>query len=489
MFSPDTVATTQAHLEAARRHLEGGQPAEGMVSLRAALALMPMLPEPHHHLANILRDQERPNEAIAEYRLAIRHAVEQKRRYPEPYLALGALLEQGGHSDEALETYMQLTRLMPSSPHFIGLGHALMRRGDLQAALTAMQKALTLDKATRVPRSEVAQILIQLGRPKAAAAFCAEALRADRNDADAHVMHAFALLAQGRWREGFIESRWRWRTSRFRPKLPQTGKPVWNGEDLDGKCILVHAEQGAGDVIQFSRYITRLAGSGARVVAAVPRSLHALIAEMPSVSGTYDSTGADWPIHDFIVPVMDLPGWLMRDDRDTLPNDPYLALPSGTPANPAGCFRVGIAWAANPGHILGRMRSILDDALAPLAGIAGVEYVSLQQDKALPKPFAPLIDAEPFADFAQTAALMGTLDLVVSVDTSVAHLAGALGKPVCTLLPVIAEWRWGETGDTTPWYPTMRLYRQRKQGDWSHPIAALAHDIEGLARGRRVRLA
>jgi Flp pilus assembly protein TadD len=484
MFSAETVAATQAHLAAARTSIEGRRLEEGVVSLRAALALMPVLPEAHFHLGNALFGLGRLDEAEAEYRQAIHHAEAQKRRYAEPYVALGHLYGHRRETGRAVEAYAQAVRIAPGLAGLVRLGEAQMRDNDHAAALATLQKALLLDKANGPLRGRIAHALIALGRPKAALALCAETLRGHPGDADAHAMRGLALLGQGHWAEGFRESTWRWQTAYFGHAALQTGRPAWTGEDPAGKTILAYAEQGAGDTIQFARFLAGLAARGAQVVAAVPRSLMRLVATVPGVAAVHDLADPEWPAHDFAVSMLDVPAYMMQPGEQPPCAIPYVVPPAGPAAPGDGVLAVGIVWACNPDNVTARLRNVDPAALNALADVAGVRYVSLQQDKTLPRPFPTIAEPGPFADFADTARAVAGLDLVIAPDTAVAHLAGALGKPVWVLLPAIAEWRWGEAGMTSPWYPAARLYRQKTAADWRRPVMEVKRDLQALAGAR-----
>ena len=269
------------------------------------------------------------------------------------------------------------------------------------------------------------------------------------------------------------------------------GQP-WQGEDPRGKTILVYHEQGLGDSIQFARYARLIATRGGRAVAVVGRPLARLFRGVPGLQHV-GVAGEAVPAFDFHASFLSLPLLLGAGPEVLGTAAPYLRLPSamaeGAIAPDGEGLRVGLVWSGNPAHANDRYRSIPFSALAPILAVPGVSFYSLQlgpravdlwQDGAP----APVVDLAPqLQDLTDTAAAMTWLDLVISVDTAAAHLAGALARPVWTLLPVGSDWRWLLGRDDSPWYPTMRLFRQTKVGDWSDPVRETAKALAALAAG------
>jgi hypothetical protein len=301
---------------------------------------------------------------------------------------------------------------------------------------------------------------------------------------------ATALLLAGDLEAGFQQYEWRLGYT----KEPHPDTPRWRGEDIAGKTLLIVSEQGFGDVIQFIRYAPLIAARGVKVIVAVLPALVRLLQSLPGVAGVtaLDARGV-YPHHDVHCMVLSLPH-LCGTTLATVPNAvPYLAPPADAVARwrqrlAGPAFKVGVAWAGNPAHWNDRNRSMPLDALAPLAALEGVALYALQKGPRLadtlgfPGPIEP-IGAE-FDDFAETAAALLSLDLVVSVDSAVTHLAGALARVCVTLLPDAGEWRWLlERGDS-PWYPTMVLLRQPTEGDWATPVRQLAASIAALVKQR-----
>jgi len=266
--------------------------------------------------------------------------------------------------------------------------------------------------------------------------------------------------------------------------------PPWRGEVVDGRSILVHAEQGVGDTIQFIRYVPLLVQAGARVCLSLPRSLDRLTAGLPGgVQRLFDGDAV--PPVDFHCPLLSLPRLFGTRIGSIPANVPYLAADPALAATWAQRLgprraprRVGVVWAGNPAYRKDRTRSPGLAALAPLFAVEGVEFVILQQghgreDLRPGAPLPPLVSdpGTQVTDFMDSAAIMEAVDLVISSCTAPAHLAGAIGRPVWVALQAVPDWRWGMAGEATPWYPTMRLFRQTSHGDWEGVFARMAAEL------------
>jgi hypothetical protein len=333
--------------------------------------------------------------------------------------------------------------------------------------------------------------LAALGRHREALASFERALMLAPGNAEMEFNKALGLLIQGDFRAGWKSYEQRWSTQRWRADRRSFAKPVWLGDEpLDGKTILLHAEQGLGDTIQFVRYVPRLAAAGAKIVLEVHPELKALLSRLPGAAAVI-GRGEPRPAFDLHCPLGSLP-LACKTEPVSVPADiPYLA------AEPARVERwrarlatldgprVALVWAGNAAHANDRNRSLPLAKLAPLWANPRARFVSLQRD--LRAGDAQLLEGAPvlhlgaeLADFDDTAAVLAGCDLVLAVDTSVAHLAGALGRPLWVLLPFSADWRWTKDADRSPWYPSARLYREARPGDWDGVMARVAQDLAAL---------
>ncbi|MDO8932473.1 MAG: tetratricopeptide repeat protein [Rhodocyclaceae bacterium] len=411
---------------------------------------------------------------------------------------LGLLLEGRGAAAavEAEACYRRSLELNPNYPQMhLNLGALLLDRKCFAAAETAFLDAIQLDPASPVGWTALGVLLACTQREAEAERRYRSAMTLDGRYAAAQFNLAYLLLRQGRFEEGWrrLEARDWYAALQMRLACPR-----WQGEALAGKSLLIGFEAGHGDMIQFCRYAAVLKAQGAARIGLVCHPpLKSLFATLAGVDAVFafdeDVDGADW---DCWTPPLSIP-YHCRTRLDTIPAAlPYL---HATPERiarwagelPAGGLRVGLAWRGNPRFENDADRSLASLAvLAPLGAVAGVRFVSLQKgagedEAAHPPPGLPLVDlGSCIEDFADTAAIIAGLDLVISVDTAVAHLAGALGKRCWVLLPDYkTDWRWlTERGDS-PWYPqVMRLFRQPAGGDWTPVVAELAAALEQLAR-------
>ncbi len=315
-----------------------------------------------------------------------------------------------------------------------------------------------------------------------------------------HTQYAHSLLTSGNLLEGWYQYEFRWLQPPLLALRPSFRKPLWSGQDLRGRTILLRTEQGIGDVIQFIRYAPHVKALGATVLLQARPGVGELARSFPGVDRILDAS-EPYPEFDFYFHLMSLPRVFGTEIASVPAAVPYLqATPSrrtrwAERLNGAGLFKVGIVWAGDAGHLRDRYRSVPLNALAPLADIDNVQFYSLQKGAAAAEAANPpagmrLIDLGPdLEDFADTAAVIEQLDLTICVDTSVAHLAGALGKPVWLLLPTPAEWRWMTEREDSPWYPTMRLFRQQRQGDWAGVMASVHDALEFEIRSKAARSA
>jgi len=507
----------------ARLLQQSGRPADAALLLRQAVALAPDQAESHHHLALVLQPVATPAliekligravrcapgqaEARANLSLALcdqlrhgeaaasaRWAVVLNPAYANGYANLGRILKEQVRPGDAAACLRRVVLLHPGHPlGWINLGDALDEAGRVEAALAAIRTALLLDPAVPPAWNNLGHLLLEQGGPA-----LRRAIQLHPQYAAAHLNLGMDLLRRGELEEGWREFEW-WRMTI--PAVPGWQGPPqtrWRGQDLQGRTLLLRGEQGLGDMLQFARYATLFARAGARVVLEVHPPLTRLLATVPGVAQTVPM-GAPPPPHDYHQHMMSVPG-LLGTRLDTIPADiPYLA------ADPAAIeawrerlsalagLKIGLVWAGNPRpndpgvRLVDSRRSMALKRLSPLLGLPGISFVSLQMGEAaaqiadLPPELRPFDAMGDVQDFADTAALCANLDLVISVDTSVVHLAGALGRPVWILSRHNGCWRWLLDRDDSPWYPTARLFRQRVPGDWEEVVARVVEALVSL---------
>jgi tetratricopeptide (TPR) repeat protein len=455
-----------------------------------------------------------------------RKALNQRPGSTEAMLTLGAALAALGRTDEAIARY---AKALAVDPRHVGalnnLGLALAAQAQAAAAIALFQRALAIEPQCVAALVNLGTVLHAEWRFEEAAACFLKALAIEPNRAEsennlgnsllalhrttaaiehfqraqalapsfamAHCNEATAHLMAGDYSAGWAKYEWRWSVGEYRLRRWEGVQPLWRGDaDISGKTIFLTAEQGYGDTIQFARYAPLVAERGARVLLAVPP---ALVSLMKTLGGAeICAEGADPPAFDFHCPLMSLP-LAFGTELATVPNrvaylrpDPEKATMWRRRFEDLPGRRVGLAWSGSalkslsPMQSIDRRRSVALAKLAPLAEVPGASYVSLQLGGAAVETRAPppgLVVHDwtgDLHDFSDTAALIAGLDLVISVDTAVAHLAGALGKPVWLLNRYDTCWRWLLDRDDSPWYPTLRQFRQPAPGDWDAVIAAVS---------------
>ena len=477
-------ANAQAHGNLGSALANLGRFQEAVACLQRALRLKPDDAEFVNNLGTAREGIGRRSEAL----LCYRRAVELQADYAEAYANLGRLLLEERRPEEAracLEQAIQLKPQMPQ-PHN-NLGAVLEAQGRCEEAVACYRQALRLDPGHAPAHNNLGNVLRSQGRPREAAACYEKALESQPDYAEAHWNRALALLVTGDFEAGWQEYGWRLRLKGLAPR--QFPQPLWDGAALGGRTILLHAEQGLGDTLQFIRYAPLVKQSGGRVLLECQAPLAPLL---ETVRGVDQVIPAGSPLPDFDVqaPLLELPQ-IFGTALATIPAEvPYLA---GDPKRVArwrrkivrpGKRAIGLVWAGNPAHTNDRNRSLPLSCFAPLARLPGVRLFSLQKGPQAAELLAPpaglrLRDlGQELADFAETAAAILNLDLVITADTAVAHLAGALARPVWTLLPFAPDWRWLLDRADSPWYPTMRLFRQPRPRDWA---AAIEKVREALA--------
>ncbi len=418
------------------------------------------------------------------------------------HYSFGDVLAAQGRLDEAVACYRTAVDLRPDfwEAHN-ALGNTLQRRQRLDEAVACFRRAIELNPNFAELHSNLSTALRQQGRLEEAAASCRTAIALKPDLPEAHFNLAMALLPLGDLTAGWHEYEWRWRTQPLVAKRRRFARPQWRGEAAAGRTLLLHAEQGFGDTLQFCRYALPAAARGLQVVMEVQPTLVRLLRSLPRVDRVL-AHGEALPDFDFHCPLLSMP-LAVGTTLENIPTATAYLRPDPAQAEAwrtrlaamAGRgLRIGLAWAGDPrptdraGSEVARRRSIAPERLAPLFEVRDARFFSLQK-AGPPAPAAfPLTDfLHEMADFADTAALIANLDLVISVDTAMAHLAAALGRPVWLLDRHDPCWRWLAGRRDSPWYPTLRIYRQPQPGDWDTVLAELVLDLRALAAAARSR--
>ena len=455
--------------------------------------------------------------------LMYRRILSREPEHPDAWCNLGLVLQQMGQDEAAAEACAKALALAPGNPIVhCNLGNLLLGRKDYQGALGHFRQALALDP-THVPAlTDLSAVLGRLGRLKEALDANDRALLQEPERAELHLNRGYTLMRSGRLEEAesalrgalvlqpelpraawnlayvrLLQGRYleAWPDFGARLRVPEAGdnlrdypQPHWQGEPFPGRTLLIWVEQGLGDTLQFARYLPLVKARGGRVIFQVYPELLGLLSPL---AGADEVLGrdAELPPFDLQVPLMDLPA-LFRSTPQDLPNEvPYLACPDPASYLPApellrplaqgaGKQKVALVWAGSAQHPDDARRSLAPSLLAPLAAIPGVQWLSFQLGaKELP-PLPGLVDlGDALRDFRDTAYALDRCDLVITVDTALAHLAGAMGIPVLLLLPFFPDWRWLMRGQDSAWYPTMRIYRQPVPGDWASVLDHVLNDL------------
>ncbi len=437
-------------------------PSEAAACFRSCLRLRPNFAEAHNNLGVILAKEK-------ESELAIHHfdaSLYFRPKYTDASINRARLLQEFGRIDEAVEQLQSLLDDEPSNANLhVELGYALMRQGDFEEAVSYYKVAC------------------QLGP----------------QHAEAHWNLAMAMLTLGDFQSGWKEYEWRWKCTAFAPFAPADDWPKWDGSPLDGKTVLLHAEQGFGDSIQFIRFGLLLKKQNARVVFHCQSKLKRLLSKFEGIDD-WVSVGEPTPPCDVYASLLSLPGNL-GTTLDTLPATvPYLNAEVPlveywrNELDAIQGFKIGIAWQGNTGYHYDGQRSIPLSCFEPLAKIPGVRLISLQKGAGMEQISAnsnrfEVLDFGSRIDFGEdafvdSAALITALDLVIGCDSAIVHLAGAIGATVWLPLAKVADWRWLLHREDSPWYPTIRLFRQTDMGDWVAVFDRITKALSSHCRGR-----
>ena len=466
-------AEAHYHLAAMQLRRKDTVAAEG--SIEAAISVNPQDARYHVALGQVRIVQKRHDAAEGAFVSAL--SIDPSNG--DAYTNLGGMQFDLARYEEAEFT---LRKALIYHPHHrqaaTQLGRALLRLQKIEEAVSLFHAVLQTDPHNASVQINIGIGCVLLGDFASAREAFETALAKEPGNIEAHVNYAHLLLLQGDHQRGYEEHEWRLRRPGYRD-LSNFHAPLWKGEDIAGRSVLLWGEQGLGDIIHFARYIPYVADTADRVTVECNPILHRLIAEIPGVDAVFgldDATGYD--IH---LPLMSLPLW---HGADAIPTEtPYLPPPPPADLGARDGIKVGLVWAGNPNHARDRERSRALAEFAPLTARPDVTFYALQKGEAVrqsPPDGMTLIDlGSEFADMADTAAAMQALDLIISIDSAPAHLAGALGIPVWVLLTRIPDWRWGLEREESAWYPSMRLFRERD--GWPEVFARVATALEDFS--------
>ena len=477
---------------------ENGQIDEAIEYLKKAVEFNPHLIDAHYNLANAFKKAKHLDEAIYHYR----KTIESDPNFSDAYINLGNTLQENKQFDEAIACYHKLLQLNPSHPDaYNNLGITFQEKGQFDEAIASYKKSLQINPAHADVYNNLGFALYEKGQIPEAITHYQKALQLDPSYATAHWNLSLALLLSGDFKEGWREYEWRWGTrylSSFRRDFPQ---PIWNGSDISGQTMLLHAEQGFGDAIQFIRYAPLVAQRGVKLIVECRQPLVSLIQQVEGIKEVIRH-GESLPEFDVHCPLLSLP-MLFDTTLETIPAKiPYINADSLLVTNwqkrirnDNSKYKIGLAWAGNPEYKQNRYRNCPLQLFAPLAELDNVTFYSLQkgeeskETKNPPNSMRILDYSEELHNFMDTAALIANMDLVICVDTAVAHLTGALGKPVWVLIPFTPDWRWLLSREDNPWYPTARLFRQSSIGDWKTVIEKISQALsEKIRNGRNGKI-
>jgi tetratricopeptide (TPR) repeat protein len=500
---------------------------EAIAAYQQAIKLRPKFPEAYLNLGNALAAKGQSDQAIEGYR----HAIGLRKDFLPAEQNLGMVLTKKGRHVEALTAFGRVAALTPDDAGaHSNLANALRETGQIKAAIAAYEQAIAVDPTSPLAYSNLSATLWKVEKfdqslemiEKAIAlhptfveafinqafvlmGFCRideavealhKALAIRQDSALAHLCLGISYLLRGQWKVGWPEYEWRQECPEVNSTMRRVPGLQWDGSDLSGKTIFLADEQGFGDSIQFVRYIPLIAARGGRIILETKTGLMRLFGGVKDVELV--PRGQEIPPYDVYSFTMSLP-LIFGTEPATIPAPiPYLRADAelsetwgnklGPKRSEGGEIRVGLTWAGSPGFAHDYKRSLSLAELAVLAKIPHVSFYSLQKGEAgrqTNPPAMQLIDFTPdLGDFADTAAFIDNLDLVISVDTAVAHLSGAMGKPTWIMLPFSPDWRWLLGRDDTNWYPTARLFRQPALGDWAGVVSAVAEELYRLVAGK-----
>jgi Flp pilus assembly protein TadD len=515
-----------AHFNAGNALVELRRTEEALAAFHEAVRLDPKFADAFNSLGNALREADRLDESIE----AFEQALQLRPGFAEAYNNLGIALARQNRYELAIKNYEKALELRPhyaAAHNNLGIAYANQlefakallsyqqaiaiksdyteaynnmaivqtQQGQYEEAFASYHRAIELKPNYAEAHSNLGIALTEAGRTDEALANYAKALELREHYPDAHMNRALTLLLVGEFAAGWEEYEWRWKCKDFNAR--NFSQPRWGGEPLDGRRILLHTEQGLGDTFQFVRYARLVRERGGQVIVRCPKPLIPLLKLCPDVAEVC-LEGGDTPPFDVHLPLLSLPN-VLGTRLDNVPAEvPYLYPDSALvehwqrQLSYIRGLKVGVNWQGNPRYRGDRHRSIPLAHFAPLAAVEGVRLISLQKGFGTEQlrevrfsvtELGPQVD-EAAGAFMDTAAVLKNLDVLVTSDTALAHLAGALGVPVWLALPYAPDWRWMLGRDDSPWYPTMRLFRQSRQGDWEDVFQRIGKALEFEATRR-----
>ncbi|MCW8914808.1 MAG: tetratricopeptide repeat protein [Magnetovibrio sp.] len=494
----DAVNAYRASLEA-----EPGQTL-AMINLGNALSQLMRFEEAIEIFDNVIESdpsniEVRNNKALAlkdsgqmeDAEACLKSALTVDSNAEQTWTNLGLVLRLQGKIEEAFAAYDKALEVNPTSLKILNNLAVLHRwEGNLNEAEAICRGVLSVHPEVVEVLNNLGDILQAQGRIDDARGCFEEVLRIEPNHPEGHHNLAVIMLLCGDFKNGWHHYEWRWLAKEFPSERRNFPQPLWTGGELDGQTVLLYVEQGLGDALQFVRYAPMVQKRGGKVIVECPRSLQRLFETVDGIDQVI-SRGDSLPHFDVQCPFLSLPGIFSPGEKTIPKTIPYLHVTDpnrgiwAVRLQQDDEIKVGLVWAGSPHHTNDRERSIPLTMYAPLFKVQGCSFYNLQIGESagqLAGVSGPIIDlTNEIDDYADTAALVDQLDVVITVDTSVAHVAGALGKDVWVLLPFAPDWRWQLERKDSPWYPTMKLYRQPQRRDWDSVIQTLVDDLEGLS--------
>jgi len=472
-------------------NLQRGRAAEAVLQFDAALKIDGKVADAQNNRGNALKELKRYDEALASYD----RAVALRPDFAEAFINRGNALVELKRREEALASYDQAVTLRPYAAAFYSRGIVLAQLKRRDEAIASFDRAIALDANHAEAFNARANTLVELKRIDEAMASYDKSIALKPARAEAYYDRALGRLLAGQYPGGWADHEWRWQSKGFPNKRPTINAPPWQGQDLSGRRLLVHREQGLGDIIQFSRYLPLLRQTGADVSFYVNRQLTRLLRPVTAgIEVITELKAAD--SFDFQCALMSLPH-RFKTDLHSIPPAPSLRAEPDLVARwreriGGHGFKVGIAWQGNP-KAMELTRFIPLAQFVPLARIPDVRLISLQYKDGLDQlaDLPPDVRIETLGDdfnsgpdaFIDTAAVTANLDLIISCDTSLPHVSSGIGRPTWIAINHVPDWRWMLDRDDSPWYPTVRLFRQPEKGDWKSVFANMERELRALLRG------